>query len=177
MCPEYETQSDPVETARRTFLKLATGVFLALCSLIVAIPLIGSFVGPAFRAKKAAWLDFGKIAGIPVGRPVSLKILGRDVNAYIQQQVVRDVWVVRSTPSEWRVYSPICPHLGCHYTWNPETGRFECPCHGSVFALDGRVLGGPAPRSLDILETKVESGDLIVQWERFKPGVAEKVPL
>ena len=43
----------------------------------------------------------------------------------------------------------ICPHLGCLYDWQANAGRFECPCHGSVFAKDGKALGGPAARNLD----------------------------
>lgn len=43
----------------------------------------------------------------------------------------------------------VCPHLGCLYDWQSNTGRFECPCHGSKFAKDGKAVGGPAPRNLD----------------------------
>jgi cytochrome b6-f complex iron-sulfur subunit len=43
----------------------------------------------------------------------------------------------------------VCTHLGCLYEWVPVTGRFECPCHGSKFALTGDYLAGPARRSLD----------------------------
>lgn len=43
----------------------------------------------------------------------------------------------------------VCTHLGCLYDWVPMTNRFECPCHGSKFALTGDYLAGPAPRSLD----------------------------
>jgi len=43
----------------------------------------------------------------------------------------------------------VCTHLGCLYEWVPITGRFECPCHGSKFALTGDYLDGPARRSLD----------------------------
>jgi cytochrome b6-f complex iron-sulfur subunit len=43
----------------------------------------------------------------------------------------------------------VCTHLGCLYDWVPITTRFECPCHGSKFALAGDYLEGPARRSLD----------------------------
>jgi menaquinol-cytochrome c reductase iron-sulfur subunit len=75
------------------------------------------------------------------------------------------------------IYSPVCPHLGCNYVWNPTRGRFECPCHASVFALDGRVLSGPAPRPLDTLAFKVEDGVLFVRWAQFRAGVPEKTPV
>lgn len=43
----------------------------------------------------------------------------------------------------------VCTHLGCIYDWNDATNRFECPCHGSKYRLDGRRIEDPAPRTLD----------------------------
>lgn len=43
----------------------------------------------------------------------------------------------------------VCTHLGCIYSWTPANNRFECPCHGSKYRLDGRRVESPAPRSLD----------------------------
>ncbi len=43
----------------------------------------------------------------------------------------------------------VCTHLGCIYAWVSVNDRFECPCHGSKYRLDGRRIVGPAPRNLD----------------------------
>lgn len=43
----------------------------------------------------------------------------------------------------------VCTHLGCIYAWTPVNSRFECPCHGSKYRLDGRRIESPAPRTLD----------------------------
>jgi cytochrome b6-f complex iron-sulfur subunit len=43
----------------------------------------------------------------------------------------------------------VCTHLGCIYRWTPANNRFECPCHGSKYRLDGRRIESPAPRTLD----------------------------
>jgi cytochrome b6-f complex iron-sulfur subunit len=43
----------------------------------------------------------------------------------------------------------VCTHLGCIYDWNEANDRFECPCHGSKYRLDGRRYQIPAPRTLD----------------------------
>ena len=43
----------------------------------------------------------------------------------------------------------VCTHLGCIYSWTPANNRFECPCHGSKYRLDGRRIEDPAPRTLD----------------------------
>jgi glycine/D-amino acid oxidase-like deaminating enzyme/nitrite reductase/ring-hydroxylating ferredoxin subunit len=44
--------------------------------------------------------------------------------------------------------SATCTHLACLVHWNPAERSWDCPCHGSRFAVDGRVLQGPAVRDL-----------------------------
>jgi glycine/D-amino acid oxidase-like deaminating enzyme/nitrite reductase/ring-hydroxylating ferredoxin subunit len=44
--------------------------------------------------------------------------------------------------------SATCPHMGCIVQWNSFEKCWDCPCHGSQFAPDGRVLNGPAVSSL-----------------------------
>lgn len=42
-----------------------------------------------------------------------------------------------------------CPHMGCRLEWNPEEERWECPCHGSEFDRDGKLLADPARRDMN----------------------------
>ncbi|MGE5245697.1 MAG: ubiquinol-cytochrome c reductase iron-sulfur subunit [Betaproteobacteria bacterium] len=42
--------------------------------------------------------------------------------------------------------SSVCTHLGCNVKHTP--GGFDCPCHGSRYDRNGRVISGPAPRPL-----------------------------
>ncbi|MGE5113009.1 MAG: ubiquinol-cytochrome c reductase iron-sulfur subunit [Acidobacteriaceae bacterium] len=59
--------------------------------------------------------------------------------------------------------SAICTHLGCLTAFKQETGRIECPCHGSKFRPDGTKIEGPAPRPLSLLRTWLnEDGELMV---------------
>ena len=45
--------------------------------------------------------------------------------------------------------SPICTHLWCQVSWNAAERSWDCPCHGSRFDTDGRVLQGPAVEDLE----------------------------
>ncbi|HYF38088.1 MAG TPA: FAD-dependent oxidoreductase [Gemmatimonadales bacterium] len=44
----------------------------------------------------------------------------------------------------------VCPHLGCIVQWNSLEGSWDCPCHGSRFGTDGRVMNGPALGGLEV---------------------------
>jgi len=53
----------------------------------------------------------------------------------------------------------VCTHLGCIYPWTDANNRFECPCHGSKYRLDGRRIESPAPRTLDRFPLKFLDAD------------------
>lgn len=53
----------------------------------------------------------------------------------------------------------VCTHLGCLPKWVDTNHRFECPCHGSKYQLDGHWIEGPAPRSLDRFKTTITFED------------------
>lgn len=63
-------------------------------------------------------------------------------------------WLSHSDQGVVALYK-VCTHLGCLYKWVDVNHRFECPCHGSKFELDGKYIEGPAPRSLDRFEITI----------------------
>jgi cytochrome b6-f complex iron-sulfur subunit len=68
-----------------------------------------------------------------------------------------------------------CTHLGCTVPWAQAEDKFHCPCHGSIFDRHGLVVGGPAPRPMDIMAIKIEGDNVMVDTGKitvrsdFKP--------
>ncbi|MBQ8389796.1 MAG: FAD-dependent oxidoreductase [Oscillibacter sp.] len=47
-----------------------------------------------------------------------------------------------------RPTTPRCPHMGCALRWNPREHTWDCPCHGSRFTEEGKLLENPATGDL-----------------------------
>jgi cytochrome b6-f complex iron-sulfur subunit/menaquinol-cytochrome c reductase iron-sulfur subunit len=85
-------------------------------------------------------------------------------------------WLLR-TGERVRAWSATCPHLGCTVNRSPTGQGFNCPCHDSFFDASGRRVNGPSPRDLDLLETRVVDGFVLVNFRRFRQGVPAKEPV
>ncbi len=57
-------------------------------------------------------------------------------------------------------YDAVCSHLGCIVRWNNERTAIECPCHGGVFDIEGKVIAGPPPTAIVRISLKID-GDRI----------------
>lgn len=71
------------------------------------------------------------------GEGVVAKLNGEKVAAY------------RDDAGELHTISAWCTHLGCVVQWNDAERSWDCPCHGSRFAVDGAILQGPAVHPLE----------------------------
>jgi cytochrome b6-f complex iron-sulfur subunit len=69
----------------------------------------------------------------------------------------------------------VCTHLGCIYAWVPANNRYECPCHGSKYRLDGRRIEAPAPRNLDRFQLQAmdSEGNILASAEQDRNGFFE----
>lgn len=55
----------------------------------------------------------------------------------------------RDDSGQLHTVSAVCPHLGCIVAWNQAETSWDCPCHGSRFSCDGKILHGPAVQPLE----------------------------
>ncbi len=133
------------EVSRRDFLGLASIGMAVLAS----IPVIGGafrMVKANVRYEESTKFKIGMLEDFPVG---SVKKID-DKKVFIF-----------SDENGLFAMTTVCTHLGC-IVFKTEWG-FQCPCHGSQYNGSGKVIGGPAPRSLAWFEISQDiDGTLVV---------------
>jgi glycine/D-amino acid oxidase-like deaminating enzyme/nitrite reductase/ring-hydroxylating ferredoxin subunit len=106
---------------------------------------IGNFVKENLTAVKnfAEYLAPGEIGAV-----------GELANGHgaIVREGLRKVAAYRDADGELYTRSAACTHLGCHLHWNSFETSWDCPCHGSQFAVDGTALNAPAVTPLGEIE-------------------------
>jgi cytochrome b6-f complex iron-sulfur subunit len=133
------------DVSRRDFLGLASSGVIILSS-VAALAGVLRMTKPSVHYEESKVFKIGKPENFPVG---TVKLL-EDKRVYIF-----------SDNDGLHAISNVCTHLGCLVAAT-STG-FQCPCHGSKFNRQGKVIAGPAPRPLPWLEISQNiDGTLVV---------------
>jgi glycine/D-amino acid oxidase-like deaminating enzyme/nitrite reductase/ring-hydroxylating ferredoxin subunit len=56
--------------------------------------------------------------------------------------------VYKKSESEIYAVEPYCAHLGCQLSWNNLEKTWDCPCHGSRYHYDGKLITEPSKKDL-----------------------------
>jgi cytochrome b6-f complex iron-sulfur subunit len=77
----------------------------------------------------------------------------------------KEVSVARdpANPKQLLAVNPKCTHQGCNVKWSAGEKRYDCPCHDSEFAADGKVLKGPAAKPLATYTAKIVGTQVLVK--------------
>jgi len=81
----------------------------------------------------------------------SVDDLGREEGAVITHRGHK-VGAYRDASGNLHLVKPICTHMLCDLVFNKGDKRWDCPCHGSRFDVDGKIISGPAVYPLEKLE-------------------------
>lgn len=169
--------SEPNQS-RRSFLGALSVAGSAVIGLIVAVPGASYVIDPLLRSagKKGRWIKLADLSALSEDHPVSMPVEGAQTDAWTKSDKVRlgMVWI-RKKGDKIQCLSAECPHLGCKVGYDKDHKKFGCPCHESAFSEEGERTGGPAPRSLDPLETRVVDGKVEVRFVRYRAQVKERV--
>jgi len=99
-------------------------------------------------AKENAGVAKHLVGGYVSKRPKSYDELGAGEAAVLDLDGEK-VAAFRDEQGEIHAVSAKCTHMGCILGWNPTDRTWDCPCHGSRFAMTGEVLHGPAVSALE----------------------------
>jgi menaquinol-cytochrome c reductase iron-sulfur subunit len=147
--------AEPQGSTRRAFHLAVVYVLGALIGLAMAIPTILYLLVPPRPRKQSGFIDAGDVSQLNPGVPVEMSFQESRLDGWRLTTQKKTAWVVKEPDNKVVAFGPQCTHLGCAYHWEMAQGKFVCPCHGSYFSIEGKVLDGPAPRPLDRYVTKI----------------------
>ncbi len=161
---------------RRSFLGVLLAVGGAGVGAVLAVPLVRFALHPLLQmTTPTAWSEIGSADEFASAtQPVKKLIEVEQRDGWRKTISERAVYITKDSTGQLAVLSAVCPHLGCSVTWRTENQEFVCPCHNGHFAGDGKLLSGPPPRGLDLLESRVEDGKLKVHYQYFRQLVPHK---
>jgi nitrite reductase/ring-hydroxylating ferredoxin subunit len=92
-----------------------------------------------------------QLASIPPGSGAVVEMDGHKYGAYADEEKML------------HVVDAECTHLGCIIHWNNDEKTWDCPCHGSRFSYEGKVLNGPANSDLPHYDERTRNTSTVYQ--------------
>lgn len=126
------------------------------CMTLDGMPYIGRYSSKTPSLFVATGFNkWGMTSAMAAAMVLTDLILGRE-NPYAplfspQRTVLRPQLAINGLEAMagWLTFKrPRCPHMGCALQWNSRERSWDCPCHGSRFAEDGKLLDNPATGDL-----------------------------
>jgi len=102
-------------------------------------------------------LQAGKLA-LGLDKAEKLKKVGGSALLKIKD---RELLFIRDAEDSIHVLDPTCTHKKCTVEYHDEAKKLICPCHGSTYDLEGKVLKGPAEKPLKAFEAKLSEDKII----------------
>jgi menaquinol-cytochrome c reductase iron-sulfur subunit len=155
-------QEQPVTTTRRRFYDAVIVGTQAIIGAALAIPAIAYLLGPTKAHREGEWVEATDVSTLTPKIPVEVSFRKSRVDGWKVTNEKKTAWVVKMPDNSVVAYGPQCTHLGCAYHWDETKSEFICPCHNSFFAIDGKLISGPAPRPLDRYLTKIDGSKLLL---------------
>ena len=171
---QFSESMDVPDMGRRQFMNFLTFGTVTGVALGALYPVVKYFIPPA--------------SGSSSGGTTAKDALGDDISVsqFLESHVPGDhvlaqglkgdpTYIVVESKEAISDYgiNAVCTHLGCVVPWNAAENKFKCPCHGSQYDNTGKVVRGPAPRSLALAHATVEDDKvLFTSWTEtdFRTG-------
>jgi menaquinol-cytochrome c reductase iron-sulfur subunit len=154
--------ADSPGTTRRGFYAAAIYGLWAIITAALGLPALMYLLVPPRLRRQNDWVEAGDISQLEPGTPVEMTFRRNRIDGWKVTSEKSTAWVVKLSKDQVVAYAPQCTHLGCAYHWDQEKDQFVCPCHNSLFSVEGKVLDGPAPRPLDRYQTRLQGNELML---------------
>lgn len=186
--PASKPATSPIALPRRSFVRRALAVAIGgLTGIVPAMVGLVSFLNPLRPKVQAKQRPTGSDAegyykvttldSLTSGTPISFPIIANRKDAWntFPAEPIGAVYIQKAADDKLRVFNVTCPHAGCSVDFHADKQGFLCPCHNSLFAMDGvHSASSPSARDLDSLDYKIENGDVLVKFMNFRIGIKEK---
>jgi cytochrome b6-f complex iron-sulfur subunit len=166
--------SDVPDIGRRQFMNLLTFGAVTGTALGALYPVIKYFIPPSsgaagggVTAKDALGNDIS-VSSFLASHPVGDRVLAQGLKGDPTYIVVESEGAIANYG-----INAVCTHLGCVVPWNQAENKFMCPCHGSQYNSEGKVVRGPAPLSLALTHANVAEDKIaLTPWteQDFRTG-------
>ena len=167
---DHAIPNDSSSLSRRQLFNFLTGATVAATAASALYPATRFFVPPA-----ATTAGGGILAKDKLGNPIpASQILANPpgTRALIAGLAGEPTYLTVQTDGTLsdRGLVDNCTHLGCTFPWNGHDQQFQCPCHGSRYDPEGRVVRGPAPLPLKLVQVVVADDAIwIYPWPGLDP--------
>ena len=153
-----------MEPSRRRFLFYLSLGLNAAVGIVLAIPLAGYVLAPAFKkgSSVGAWVKIGTLADFPITETRLVDFESPVASLGDGQTAKVACWVRRVADRQFQVFAINCAHLGCPVRWFAQSKLFLCPCHGGAYYADGSRASGPPERGLFEYRYQLAGDSLII---------------
>lgn len=139
--------------SRKEFLKKAAiasgGIFF--------LPVLNNISGCSAGAEMTA-VSASQEGIITYNTPGKLKLPGAGEMLEVADTGMK-ILLIRKDAEGFTALEPVCTHRGCELIKRKDF--LDCPCHGSEFDLNGKVLKGPAEEPLRVFRTEFDGKNTV----------------
>lgn len=126
------------------------------CMTLDGVPYIGAYSSSTSNLYVATGFNKWGMTSSMVSAMILRDLVQGKQNQYAQvfspsRTILRPQLAVNAFEAAVNLLIPTtkrCPHLGCALKWNPLEHTWDCPCHGSRFTENGKLIDNPATGDL-----------------------------
>jgi menaquinol-cytochrome c reductase iron-sulfur subunit len=154
---------------RRDFLNRLILSLSGLAAAVIGVPIVAYLFSPLLKSEHE-WRAVGPISQFEVGATTQVTLQDPSPLPWAGQTALTAAWLRRNGQNDFTCFAVNCTHLGCPVNWLQDAQLFLCPCHGGVYYADGTVAGGPPPKPLWRLQTRLNNGQVEVRTRGLQVG-------